>query len=416
MFRTILQFKHFKAKRGTKGQMFPFLTIIIVIILIAVVAFVNVSQVNTQKIYTMNSADAAALAGAALLASTANNIASSNAGSGSESLMNTYLYAMGFFAIPCPLWDFFVEGRFYSYMGMGPVNLLRFIYLVSAGMAGVQGAAGQAAMTAFGNMPIEEAQTRIGSPTGDTKVPSEFSNWLHNINFYDSDRSPSYTYNWHSYYYNITEDKQMLRQQPDYVRVKIKKPDENCLVLTPAPAAPVVANYWMLIAPYLVVDEGAACWTDYMNRVLPKLIRMQGPHKVQAQTEMLIILGLAEFTDLLSQLSVTNFAGFLATEIAFAESLPALMHVFVIGGCPPGGFVWVSALYWFPVPFILRIENNSPEISVEVTRFSPTRDLGLWQFRERKVTSGAKAKIIGGSAMSDNYNIQLTEVWDGERL
>ena len=57
--------------RNNKGQVFPFFVLILVIVIIATMAYVNISQVDTHKIDTMNAADAAALAGAAVLAQAA---------------------------------------------------------------------------------------------------------------------------------------------------------------------------------------------------------------------------------------------------------------------------------------------------------------------------------------------------------
>ncbi|MFC1646549.1 pilus assembly protein TadG-related protein, partial [Candidatus Omnitrophota bacterium] len=64
--------------KNRRGQVFPFFVLILVVIIIATMAYVNLSQVDTHKIDTMNAADAAALAGASSLAQAANGIADIN--------------------------------------------------------------------------------------------------------------------------------------------------------------------------------------------------------------------------------------------------------------------------------------------------------------------------------------------------
>ena len=64
--------------RDKRGQIFPFLTVVLILMVVLVMAFVNTAQVNVRKVGTMNAADAGAMAGAAAIASAANAIADMN--------------------------------------------------------------------------------------------------------------------------------------------------------------------------------------------------------------------------------------------------------------------------------------------------------------------------------------------------
>ena len=377
-------------------------------------AFVNVSQVNTQKLYTMNAADAAALAGAAQLASTANSIADVN--SGQDGLFESYYMRQAWTTI-LPFDPISASARFGLYINDSLANLLKYLGLLAAGLAASQQAAAQATMTAFGNMPIEEAQTREDSVTGDVKVPSRLSNWLQNTNFYSEDTLKEYTYEWSSHYYNITEGRQMLRPQHDFIKVKVKKPDDNCLVIVPAPASPQATFYMMYLPPCVVVDLCAGCAAVAELTTFPAGIMMRTVHPTAAA----ITLGTALATS-----TIYSAVGGVPTPVPVSQILTGLAGVIAllvgwlqpidiyVGGCNNINIVMV--LYWVPLPYLINIANNNAEVAVEVTRFSPTRDLGLWQFRERSITSGSRARMRDGSVWSANYKIEIKDVWDGQQL
>ncbi|MFC1754708.1 hypothetical protein ACFL96_15145, partial [Thermoproteota archaeon] len=78
-----------------------------------------------------------------------------------------------------------------------------------------------------------------------------------------------------------------------------------------------------------------------------------------------------------------------------------------------------SLVFWpVPLPFIASMDNSDGEVGVEVTRFSPARDLGLLgMYKERKPVSGARAKMVEGNILTpSSYKVKMKSVWDGEKL
>lgn len=398
-----------KGERGIRGQIFPFFVLIMVIIIIAVMAFVNVAQVNTQKLSTMNAADAGALAGAAQLASTANSIAVMN--SGDNGLWDTYITYQKWTTVLL-FEPIEANGRFGLYISNAVSNLITYLRILAASVAAAQQAGAQATTTAFANMQIEEVQTRVGSVTGEQKVPSRFSKWLQDKNFYTQDIIKEYKYGWASHYYNITEDKQMIRQQEDYVNVRVKKPEDNSIVVVPAPIFPQATMYIMYLPPcFEPFCPCCLCGAIAAFTTFPAGISLHA-HPPIAAGILAGVLAVATIYDLITQMNIPAIENLLFALAATVAAVTAFLQpIHISTGC--GLLNVVLVFYVLPLPFIAEIKTNNTIVGVEVTRFSPTRDLGLWQFKERTVTSGAEAGIYGGSAWNDNYRVQVNRVWDG---
>lgn len=79
-FRWYSENRHFKKESGLKGQVAPFLLVIIVILLVAAITTVNIGRVAIDKTYTGNAADAGALGAASDMAGTFNSLALANDG------------------------------------------------------------------------------------------------------------------------------------------------------------------------------------------------------------------------------------------------------------------------------------------------------------------------------------------------
>lgn len=70
--------KTFKRGRGIKGQIAPFLIVILAILLIAAIATINIGRIGLDKTYSANAADSGALAGASGMAGVMNYLATNN--------------------------------------------------------------------------------------------------------------------------------------------------------------------------------------------------------------------------------------------------------------------------------------------------------------------------------------------------
>lgn len=89
--------RHFKSGSDIKGQIAPFLIVIMVILLIAAMATINIGKVGLDKTYTANAADAGALAAASVMAMALNSVAEAN-----EGLFNTAAY---YYCLEQAIWD-----------------------------------------------------------------------------------------------------------------------------------------------------------------------------------------------------------------------------------------------------------------------------------------------------------------------
>lgn len=83
-----------KIKRDEKGQVAPFLILLIAVVITAMMVVFNVGKISMNKVNTENSADAGALAGSSMLASGENAIADQNAW-----MIASYLSAVAFCAV-----------------------------------------------------------------------------------------------------------------------------------------------------------------------------------------------------------------------------------------------------------------------------------------------------------------------------
>lgn len=85
-FRWYSENRHFKKEGGLKGQVAPFLLVIVVILLVAAITTINIGRVAIDKTYTGNAADAGALGAASGMAGIMNGLCASN-----QALLDTYV-------------------------------------------------------------------------------------------------------------------------------------------------------------------------------------------------------------------------------------------------------------------------------------------------------------------------------------
>ena len=414
--------KYFKDKRG---QIFPFFILVLVILFIATMAYVNISQVDTHKIDTMNAVDAGALAGASVLAQAANHIADINV----NYLKKTFeihfwcgTFRPGFYGYP--------TSRLIQYIHLATGQLSAYLDTCLTAYNAVQQSAAIAHTTTFGGMSIEEAEKREGSATGD-RVKSDFSQWMDEQRFYDNrDENPTQLeYKWWPYQYDFEQRKQV---QPDFgndaraekIITTARKPSERTFELTPTFPIPQVTIYFAFCA-----DGGLSGVCDPEGDCGSKIFGACGEmvgNMIEGETAILAIFGLMLWADLFDDKAPGGMKNIL-------DDLESWLIAPVIGWiqpwtvqlvCPPAGepcgcFYFNAGLgtYRVPVPWIKELKSNNAEVNVQVTRFSPTKDLGLWQFKHGSITSGARAGIYGGSIhrFPGKYKIRINEVWDGER-
>jgi hypothetical protein len=86
LFRWYSENRHFRKGSGLKGQIAPFLLVILVLLLVAAITTINIGRVAIDKTYTGNAADAGALSGASGMAGIMNSLSLSNQG-----LLDTYV-------------------------------------------------------------------------------------------------------------------------------------------------------------------------------------------------------------------------------------------------------------------------------------------------------------------------------------
>lgn len=404
-------FKLLKGKTNKRGQLFPFLIVIIILMLIALVAFINTSQVNLQKLSTMNAADAGAVSAAAQLATAANRIADVNV----NQLLPMYLLDI---AITSAMYydfaTFCVNLRFGWFQTRAIMNLNTYLGLLLTGFKATQQASGSAVSMAFANMPIEEATRRKGSLQGDL-LKSKFAEWKDQQKLYDKETLVSYTYPFTLHSYDIVSDKQI--EQPDEpgkseaVTVKIQKPDENCLILHQI-SLPQITMFMYFINGCYVLDGCAVCAADIANVSTNRavvafyIIEVNVAMAVLFTGSMIMEYHNQGFVDALAE----NFTN-IFTNIAGA------VYCFP-GATACGVFSQDLCIFKMPVSYIAYIENNSPKVAVEVTRFSPAKQLiGLHKFKEQDITSGARASLFGGNVLSPkSYKWKVLKTWDGKQL
>lgn len=404
--------------RNRRGQVFPFFVLILVVVIIATMAYVNLSQVDTHKLDTMNAADAAALAGAATMAQAANAIADINV-----NYLKPTFWAQFWTGIYRPGWTGVPTSRLWQWFSFASMQLLTYLDCCLSGYKAVQSSAAIAHTTALGSL-IEEAQMRQGSATG-PREKSRFSIWLDNQRFFDNrDQNPTnFAYTWFPYQYDFDQDRQVQPDLGNYARAEeaatgVKKPDENSLELVPMPPMPQFTIYW---GPCWDCSYGVWCNT---NLIVPPIFEIwwnQGAAKIA----MALVLATTVYNALHDDKAPPGMQRVWVSLVA--ATIVPMMGQINWGGqfCPYPYptfnccFVWNWgwAYYLIPVPWIQDLVPGDAEVQVQVSRFSPTKDLGLWQFQHGNITSGARANMYGGSVnrFPGGYKIRVGEVWDGAR-
>ncbi|MFH1622311.1 MAG: pilus assembly protein TadG-related protein [Candidatus Omnitrophota bacterium] len=409
-FNTILNY--FQNK---KGQIFPFLFLILVILIIATMVYVNVSQVDTHKIDTMNAADAAALAAAASLAQTANSIADINV----NLLMKTFwtrfwwgTFRPGYTGVP--------TYRLYEWWGFAVSQLTTYLDSCLSAYKAVQSSAAIAHTTALGNLNIEEAEKREGNITG-TRAVSDFSRWLDNQKFYDNRNAnpTTLTYNWWSYKYDFDHNNQT---QPDYgnveraesITTQVRKPADNALELHPMLPLPQITLFFGFCW------EPGACGAPWCTYTIPPVTTEMISNMIEGEALMLAVFGWALYSDLFDEKAPNGLKNIL--EELISNCIAPVIGWIAWTATPTVccGCFWFSfgaGSYRIPVPWIESITPDTAEIKVQASRFSPSQDLGLWNFAYGNLTSGARASMYGGEVKvhPGRYKARVDEVWDGAR-
>jgi hypothetical protein len=396
-----------------KGQVAPFLISIIVILLIATMALVNIGKVGTYRVNTSNAADAGAVAGVSMIASTQNAIADANAGDGlfnigmlqGISLMDAYTMLLGLFFIPLPLQTESV--KYNVYLGYSVSLFTNYLNLLYMGYRGMQNAKAQAHQLAFSNAQVEEVtNVETTGPGVYRPVKSNFEQWIENQDL----EGDSFTYSWRQYSFQPQQGQQVQEAAANWVRSDVQPPSENSLLPIPMPAAPLVNTYWLWIPP-CTIDGCGAC-AAAASYYYTKMAQINGAESLasKAKTEGAMQMSIHGTT-----LAVTATAGSAAnvviTTLKTAAGIP-LVQAFTI--VPPvcGATAWMMVLYWVPVPFIVAMWPNDASMGINVTRYEPASDLGLFTNRADEVRSGARATTYGGSVFSPHsYRIRLESTW-----
>lgn len=405
--RTLLQSKTLKNQpmlANKRGQIFPFLVMVIIIMLVLVMAFINTSQVNLRELYTMNAADAGAMAGAAQIATAANAIADINV----NQMLPQYLTDLGSFGATKPLDPISVWGTFVAYHSVAENAILTFYAAMITGYKGVQQGGGTAISTALQNIPIEEAQQRATLPVvGEVILPSplqaELDRQLDSI--YTDDSNVAFEYTWHQHSFNLTDQVPVFGER---VRIDVNKPSSNALELSPLPMSLLMADWALWIPPCVYVDGCSVC-AFFLSIATLGLTEVEIDMVVTRYT----IQGIMFQSPLYSFIEGHNMAGAMTTisslfslYMAFPLCFPTSIAV-----CPPGGTMMAAlCLFAYPVPFLLYMDNNV-NIDVTVERESPRKNLGLFTFKKQNMSSYAKAGLRGGNVWSPgSYDIELKEV------
>lgn len=416
-----------------KGQVAPFLISIIVILLIATMALVNIGKVGNYRVNTSNAADAGAVAGASMLASTQNAIADANAGDGifntgmlqGISLRDAYLTLLGLFFIPLPLET--ESFKYNVYLGYSVSLFMNYLNLLYMGYRGMQNAQAQAHQLVFSNAQIQEAAEvqQTGQPGVYQPVKSGFAQWMESQDF----EGDSFTYSWRQYSFRPQQGQQVQEAADNWFRSDVQKPSENALLLIPMPAAPLINNYWKWISPCVgccgykcscVCCFCQACLRDYQY-YWTQYAQIRTGHQVQTSASLQGGLQMSiGGTVIGNMMTASSPASMLVSTI---QGLPSRFLVQAITTVPPRPCIpcgascapqlaWMMVIYWVPIPFIISMIPNEADMQVEVTRYEPASDLGLFNNRAEEVRSGARATTYGGSVFSPHsYRIRLEDTW-----
>ena len=422
--------------RGKRGQVFPFFVLILVVILIASMSYVNVSQVETHKLDTMNAADAGALAGAAVLSQAANNIADINKmmkeAWDANSSGNSYVFA----------YSGSLLARTYAWYSFAFSQICTYLGACLAAYEAVQSSASAAHATALSAMNIDEAQKRSGSATGPIER-SDFSQFMDTREFWTWDRyrNPSnLTYEWYPYQYDFDQKRQVQPNLGNPARAEqvtsfVLKPAENTLELYPMPPMPQVTAFFGIL-PSVLTCPACPSWD-------PSGIAMGSPMSSAPMTMWeenywaygvgyglsTAIMAILVYQDMLTDPSLPPGMRNILDNVMQTLFFPMTGWVTPISICITIPTAWGCFsiniymnvgvyMYFIPVPYIQDLRSGTSEVQVEISRFSPYKNLGLWFSGTHNVTSGARANICCGSVNRDpgGYEIRVGDVWDGARI
>ncbi|MFC1646586.1 hypothetical protein ACFL2Y_05370, partial [Candidatus Omnitrophota bacterium] len=334
-------------------------------------------------------------------------------------------------------------GMVMSWYSMATMQLMTYLDASLSAYKAVQSSAAIAHTTAMGAMNIEEAQRRRGSPTGE-RVKSNFAIWMDGLDFYNDTRhdiTTELTYPWFSYEHNFTQGGQVQPDLGNYARAeevstKVQKPDENSLELVPHSPLPLITSYFAFAMgfppihiccvgpdpiPYMLTGQVCSGYSMIVESVVS--IAM-------GEILMATVLGWALYNDIWSDDAPQGMQN-IRDNIERAMIAPVVGWIqpwFIQILCPvpmgpptPCMCLYFNAgafTYLVPVPWIDEIKSGDAGVKVEVSRFSPTKDLGLWQFRHGNITSGAWAKMHSGNVNKHpgGYKVRARKVWDGKEL
>jgi len=399
-----------------KGQIFPFLFLVLVIVIIAVMSYVNMAQVASHKIMVSNAADAGALAGISTIASACNAIVDYNI----EVLDDYYSWHEPILAFPYggSLWVIMsiIEVKDSFWMELVEHQLRFFLSMSGAGLEATGGVLQSGILQALQNLELEEGEKRVGTPQGPVHK-SSLESKLQSIDFekLKDYRSFSFNYTWQPYEYNLTLQRlAKAKRSPEEIDIKVKKPKPP--VLLPS-------DTYIHTGGVFIQSGDCASVVSLLSQAV-----------VELNAYIAVLSDVPRFFFSVGLLLESVFAGEL---FGFKTDAAAQVQVFLnvlksfipmvvfthiaipISVCFPIfegiAFVYVHTSYAIPVKDIGKISIG---VSVQVSRFSPTKNLGLWQWQHGNITSGARAVIPEGyEAHSKNsFRANVKEAWDGSKI
>jgi len=437
-----------KGTNNQRGQMFPFLVIVIIFMLIAVMAFVNTSQVNLHKVGTMNAADSGAMAAGTQLATTANEMAWMN-----FQLMIWFGIITAEFATPLYHDLGSVSGRFMEYRQHAHSTIEAFQGLCVSGYKGMQQAGGSALFSAFSNAPVDEPQRRHREPDGSFEARQsgmsrylKVLQWTNTIYQDAGETDLSRTYSWNPYSYNLTTKQQQRVGGPlgiggESLTVHIKKSDG---ALTPWPlfVSPLITSFkWSAANPLLgcILFDcwGSGCGLYFGLIEFPAAIGQQ-LLSIWMRFDIFEKITSGEMYDFLkdwgvdkatNMLDITAFI-MLASPLCWGDYQPwpimptdedmvlfcgnwifiPIINIWI--WIPPPN-IWNEDICFFlwPFPMMLALDPNDADVKVDVTRFSPERNLGLFRFKNQIVSSSSTGQMTGGNIfIPGHYKIKVKDV------
>jgi len=410
-----------KINESKKGQIFPFLILILVIVIIAVMSYVNMAQVTSHKIMVSNAADAGALSGMAQVASACNAIVDWNI----DYLAEWYQKHMPFFLTPywvCSLW---YPAKASLWAELSEHQVRTYLQLCSTALKATNSVFPASIMQALQNLEVAEAEKREGSIRGD-RAESNLEKQLEDIEF-DSDAILNhlvydFTYNWTRYEYNLTRQRLAV---PGY-------PDEQMQISTRRPDGVVLEASWPAVLPSFGFSIVAGTTPDVLARLgvgIHSVFSINAAVIASIVGARVVAAGIMIESALAQELFGTEYAPrdmhaiWDNLAVAFATGVIdiALGPFGPILPCPIpcSSVVFYIGIgeYTIPLEDISEIRIDDRGTEVQVSRFSPAKNLGLWQWKHGNITSGARAHVPDGhEAHSRNsFRINIREVWDGPR-